>query len=325
VKQEVNKMERSEFVGIDVSRDCLDVAFTPSGKRTQVSNDRGGISRLVRMLERTHPQLVVLEASGGYETAALERLILKKIPVALLNPRHVHNFARASGRLAKTDVIDAEVLAHFADVMRPSSKQLADPETRTLRALVSRRHQLVQMVTAELNRRRTSLDIVRDGFAATIRCFKKEIAAIDKKMSTLIEGAAAFREKAALLRSTPGVGAVVAATLLARLPELGSLDRKKIAALVGVAPFNRDSGRFKGKRSIWGGRGDVREILYMATLVGLRLNPSIRNFHDRLRSAGKSPKIALTACMRKLLVMLNAMVKSSTPFIESAASVSPSS
>jgi transposase len=312
-------MERSGFVGIDVSRDCLDVAFRPSGKRAQVSNDRPGITRLIRMLEHSQPELVVLEASGGYEIAALERLMLKKIPVALLNPRHVRSFARASGRLAKTDVIDAEVLAHFADVMRPSPKQLADPETRTLTALVNRRHQLVQMATAELNRRRRSLEVVRAGFAATLRCLKKEIAAIDQQMSALIDRAPAFRQKAALLRSAPGVGAVAAATLLARLPELGSLDRKKIAALVGVAPFNRDSGRVKGKRAIWGGRGDVRGILYMNTLVAIRLNPALRQFHERLRRVGKSPKIAITACMRKLIVMLNAMLKSSAPFVDYSA------
>jgi transposase len=314
-------MERSGFVGIDVSRDCLDVAFRPSGKRAQVSNDRSGIARLIRMLERSKPELVVLEASGGYEIAALEGLLTKKIAVALLNPRHVRSFARASGRLAKTDVIDAEVLAHFADVMKPSPTRLADPETRTLRAFVNRRQQLVHMVTAELNRSRRSLEVVRAGFAATLRCLKREIAAIDKQMAALIERDSAFRPKAVLLRSAPGIGAVATATLLARLPELGSLDRKRIAALVGVAPFNRDSGRFKGKRMIWGGRRDVRGILYMSTLVAIRFNPALREFYDRLRKAGKSPKIAITACMRKLIIMLNAMLKGSVPYAGSHASL----
>lgn len=316
-------MESSGFVGIDVSRDCLDVAFRPSGRRAQVSNDRSGITRLIRMIERAKPELVVLEASGGYEIAALERLLVKKIPVALLNPRHVHSFARASGRLAKTDAIDAEVLAHFAEVMRPSPTKLANPETRALRAFVNRRQQLVQMVTAELNRRRRSLEVVRAGFAATLRCLKREIAAIDKQMAALIEQASAFRERAAILRSAPGIGAVAAATLLARLPELGNLDRKQIAALVGVAPFNRDSGRVRGKRAIWGGRRDVRGILYMSALVAIRLNPALRAFHDRLRHAGKSPKIAITASMRKLVVMLNAMLKSSTPYVEPDAPIAP--
>ena len=316
-------MERSRFVGIDVSRDFLDVAFRPDAKRAQVSNDRPGITRLIRMLERSKPELVVLEASGGYEIAALERLLAKKIPVALLNPRHVHNFARASGRLAKTDVIDAEVLAHFADVMKPSPTRLPDPETRALRAFVHRRQQLVQMVTAELHRSRRSLEVVRAGFAVTLRCLKKEIVSIDREMASLIGRISAFRQKAALLRTAPGIGPVAAATLLARLPELGNLDRKKIAALVGVAPFNRDSGRSKGKRTIWGGRADVRAVLYMSTLVAIRLNPVLREFHDRLRRAGKLPKIAITASMRKLIVMLNAMLKSSSQFVESGVPLLP--
>ena len=302
-------MERGSFVGIDVSSDRLDVAFRPSSERLQVSNDPRGITRLTRMLERLQPELIVLEASGGYEVALVERLFAKKLRVALLNPRHVRDFARASGRLAKTDAIEAELLAHFAEVMKPEPRQMADPETRRLRALVTRRRQLVQMVTAELNRRRHSLEVVREGFVATIRCCKRQIAAIDKHLSTLIQQTPAFRRKAELLRSAPGIGGVASATLLARLPELGTLDRKKIAALVGVAPYNHDSGKMKGKRAIWGGRGDVRAVLYMSTLVAVRLNPSLREFHRRLRRAGKSPKMALTACMRKLIVILNAMLR----------------
>jgi transposase len=305
-------------VGIDVSGDRLDVAVRPDGERLQVGNDSRGITQLTRMLERRRPELVVLEASGGYEGALLERLFAKKLAVVLLNPRHVRNFARASGRLAKTDTIDAEVLAHFAEVMKPEPRQMADAETRKLRALVSRRRQLIQIVTAELNRRRHFLDeAVRDGFAATIHCCKKQIAAIDKQLTTLIGQTPRFRHKAELLRSAPGVGRVASATLLARLPELGTLDRKKIAALVGVAPYNRDSGKMKGKRAIWGGRGDVRAVLYMSTLVAVRLNPSLREFHQRLRHAGKSPKMALTACMRKLIVLLNAMLKNESPCVTS--------
>ena len=312
MRQEV-RVERGSFVGIDVSGDRLDVAFRPGGECLQVSNDARGISRLTRMLERSQPELIVLEASGGYEVALLERLFAKKLPVALLNPRHVRDFARASGRLAKTDAIDAEVLAHFAEVMKPEPRQMADPETRKLRALVTRRRQLVQMVTAELNRRRHSLEAVREGFVATIRCCKRQIAAIDKQLAALIQQTPKFRQKAKLLRSAPGIGGIASATLLARLPELGTLDRKKIAALVGVAPYNRDSGKMKGKRAIWGGRGDVRAVLYMSTLVAVRLNPSLREFHQRLRRAGKSPKMALTACMRKLIVILNAMLKNEMP------------
>jgi transposase len=233
VRQEV-RVERVGFVGIDVSGDRLDVAFRASGERLQVGNDPRGIIRLTRMLERSQPELIVLEASGGCEVGLLERLFAKELPVALLNPRHVRDFARASGRKAKTDAIDAEVLAHFAEVMKPEPRQMADPETRKLRALVTRRRQLVQMVTAELNRRRRSLQVVREGFVAKIRCCKEQIAAIDKQLATLIQQTSKFRQKTALLRSAPGIGGVASATLLARLPELGTLDRKQIAALVGV-------------------------------------------------------------------------------------------
>ena len=279
-------MERRGFVGIDVSSGWLDVAFRPGTDLVRVNNEPRAITRLVLMLERRQPELVVLEASGGYEMAVLERLLAKEIPVALLNPRQVRQFARASGRMAKTDAIDAEVLAHFAEVMKPQPRRWADLETRQLRALVNRRHQLVQMVTAEQNRRRLALAVVRDGFGATLRCLKLQITAINKQLAALIRQVPALRQKAELLRSAPGVGEVATATLLARLPELGSLDRKKIAALVGVAPFNRDSGRFNGKRAIWGGRGDVRAVLYMSTLVAVRRNPSLRAFYQRLRRNG---------------------------------------
>jgi transposase len=241
------------FVGIDVSKDRLDVAFRPTGDDLQVANDPRGIARLARMLQRLGPELVVLEASGGYEAALLERLLAKQVPVALLNPRHVRQFARASGRLAKTDAIDAAVLAHFAEVMKPEPRRIGDADTRRLRVLVARRGQLVQMVTAEQHPQSHSPASLHVGFAATIRCFKKQIASIDKQMVTLIQQIPALRAKAELLCTTPGIGAVASATLLARLPELGTLDRKKIAALVGVAPFNRDSGKWRGRRAIWEG------------------------------------------------------------------------
>jgi transposase len=302
------------FIGIDVAKAQLDVAFRPEGKHLQVGNDPRGIARLLRIIERSQPALVVLEASGGYEAPLFERLSAKQIPVALLNPRHVRQFARASGRLAKTDGIDAEVLAHFAEVMKPEPRRLADADTRKLRILVARRYQLIQMMTAELNRQSHSLATLREGFAATIRCFKKQIANIDKQLMALIQAVPELRTKAELLRSTPGIGAVASSTLLARLPELGTLDRKKIAALVGVAPFNRDSGKLKGKRVIWGGRSDVRAVLYMSALVAIRRNPLLRDFYQRLRRAGKTPKLALTACMRKLIIMLNALIRHQTPW-----------
>jgi transposase len=308
----------ASFVGIDVSKDWLDVAFRPSTEPLRVGNNRRDIARLGRLLVRLRPELIVLEASGGYEAVLLEHLQMKELRVSLLNPRHVRQFARASGRLAKTDTIDAAVLAHFAEVMKPEPRRLVDAEIRELKVLVTRRSQLVQMMTAELNRQGHAVAVLREGFAATIRCFKKQIAAIDKQLGVLIKQAPTLRHKAELLRSTPGIGAVTSATLLARLPELGTLDRKKIAALVGVAPFSRDSGKMKGKRAIWGGRKEIRGVLYMSALVAVTRNAPIRDFYRRLRHAGKTPKMALTACMRKLIVTLNAIIKHQTPWVMTA-------
>jgi transposase len=290
----------------------LDVAFRPSGEKLIVPNDRRGITRLVRTISRLRPECVVLEASGGFERRLLERLAEEELPVALVNPRNIREFARASGRLAKTDAIDAAVLAHFAEVTKPELRRLPNPETRKLRALITRRNQLVRMMTAEQNRQLQVLESVRAGLAAIIQCLKKQISVLDKQLAALIRATPAFRQKADLLRSAPGVGPVVSATLIAHLSELGTLNRKKIAALVGVPPFNRDSGKLKGKRAIWGGLSDVRAMLYMSTLVAVRLNPSLREFHQRLRRAGKSPKMALTACMRKMIVTLNAIIKHET-------------
>lgn len=307
-------MTRGIFVGVDVSKDRLDVAFRPSGEKLIVPNDRRGITRLVRTISRFTPECVVLDASGGYERRLLERLAEEELPVALVNPRNIREFARASGRLAKTDTIDAAVLAHFAEAMKPELRRLPDPETRKLRGLITRRNQLVRMMTAEQNRQLQALESVRAGVAAIIRCLKKQISVLDKQLAALIRATPAFRQKADLLRSAPGVGPVVSAALIAHLSELGTLNRKKIAALVGVAPFNRDSGRLKGKRAIWGGLGDVRALVYMSTLVAIRRNPLLRNFYQRLCQAGKTPKVALVACMRKLIVILNAMLKHETPW-----------
>jgi transposase len=300
------------FVGVDVSKDRLDVAFRPTGERQVVPNDRRGVMRLAKRLVQLKPECVVLEPSGGYERQLLGLLDEKRLPVALVNARHVREFARASGRLAKTDAIDADVLAHFAEVMKPEPRRLADPQTRKLRALITRREQLVRMMTAERNREYHALESVRAGLVAVVRCLKKQIVVLDKEIAAVVQETPAFREKAELLRSAPGVGQVLSATFLVRLPELGTLNRKKIAALVGVAPFNRDSGKMKGKRAIWGGRGDVRAILYMGTVAAVRVNPSMRAFFKRLRTAGKSPKMALTACMRKFIVMLNAMLRAAS-------------
>jgi transposase len=303
-------MAREVFVGVDVAKDRLDVAFRPGGEKLIVPNDRRGITRLVRTISRFTPECVVLEASGGYERRLLERLAEEELPVALVNPRNIREFARASGRLAKTDAIDAPVLAHFAEVMKPELRRLPrcgnsevegiDYPTQPTRANDDGGAEPTVAGARECTRR------AGRGYSMPEEA--------DQRSGQATRGSdpgdAGVQSKAELLRSDPGVGPVVSVTLIAHLSELATLNRKKIAALVGVAPFNRDSGKLKGKRAIWGGRGDVRAMLYMSTLVAVRLNLSLRAFHSRLRSAGKCPKMALTACMRKLLVTLNAMLKS---------------
>jgi transposase len=305
---------RGVFVGIDVSKARLDVAFRPDGTDLSVSNDARGIARLVRRLKTAKPQCVVLEATGGYELAALERLMVNSVPVVVANPRQVRQFARASGCLAKTDTIDAAVLAHYAEAMEPQVRAMPDAEMRKLRALLMRRRQLLEMAVAEGNRSRHALEVVRRGIAVTVRCLRKQVAVLDREIAAFIDDMPAWRERVTLLRSAPAVGAVTSATLLAQLPELGSLNRKQIAALVGLAPFNHDSGTLRGRRTIWGGRGQVRAVLYMSTLVAIKRNPVISKHYRRLCDAGKARKVALVACARKLLVILNAMLRSNVPW-----------
>jgi len=297
------------FVGIDVSKAQLDVAIRPSGERLQVDNSEDGIANLIGHLCQLAPELVVLEASGGYQAAVVAALGLAKLSVAVVNPRQVRDFAKAAGRLAKTDALDADVLARFGEVMKPQPKPLLDEETIALEALVARRRQVVEMITAERNRLAQSHKSLRAGIKSHINFLQRELQDINRDTDEMLRGSPLWREHEDLLRSVPGVGRVMATTLLAELPELGKLNRKQIAALVGVAPLNRDSGTFRGKRSVWGGRASVRGVLYMATLVATRHNPVIRSFYDRLCSAGKAKKVALTACMRKLLTMLNAIMK----------------
>jgi transposase len=311
---EEKEMAEKGFVGIDVSKARLDVAIRPTGEQLSVNNDRRGIARLVKMLERISPELIVLEATAGFESMLVERFEARKLPAVMINPRQIRNFARASGRLAKTDAIDAKVLAHFAEAMKPKVRAMPDPATRMLKALLTRRRQLIVMMIAEQNRGRGVLAVLRHGIAATIRCLKRQITAVDQELARLIREAPKLRQRADLLSSVPGVGPVTSATLIAQLPELGALNRKEVAALVGVAPFNRDSGSHRGKRAIWGGRALVRAILYMSALVAVRRNPTLRSFYERLRSAGKTPKVALVACMRKLIVILNAILKHETPW-----------
>ena len=297
------------FVGIDVSKERLDVAVRPTGEMWQVSHDSLGIGEVMERLETLMPQLVVLEATGGVEMTLAGELAASGLHVAVVNPRQVRNFARATGKLAKTDALDAQVLAHFAEAMRPASRPLPDSDTRELAALVARRRQLVEMITAEKNRFRTAARRIRPKVEEHIRWLEENLAELDRDLGDFIRSSPIWRDKDELLRSTPGVGPVLSMTLLSGLPELGTLNRGEIAALVGVASFNRDSGTMRGKRKVWGGRPQVRAALYMAALVATRFNPVLRDFYQRLCMAGKPKKVALTACMRKLLTILNHMVR----------------
>lgn len=302
------------FVGIDVSKDRLEVALRPTGDRWAVANDEPGIARLVERLRGLAPTLIVLEATGGLAVPLTGALAAAGLPVVVVNPRQVRDFAKATGQLAKTDALDAAVLAQFAEVVRPALRPLPDAATQALSALLARRRQLLEMLTAERNRLGSALPPVRPGIRAHISWLERRLADLDTDLAQAIRESPVWREKEDLLRSVPGVGPVLATTLLASLPELGTLTRQQIAALVGVAPLNRDSGAWRGKRRVWGGRAPVRAALYMGTLVATRFNPVIRAFYHRLCAAGKAKKVALTACMRKLLTILNAMLKHRTPW-----------
>jgi transposase len=299
------------FVGIDVAKDQLDVCILPAEARLQVANDETGISSLVESIAAVEPMGVVLEATGGLEIPLVAALLLAGLPVHVINPRQVRDFARATGRLAKTDAIDARVLGRFAEAVRPARREWPDAQTQALKALVARRRQLLEMLTAEKNRRRRAPAAVRRSLEANIDWLQRLLDEIDDELDTAVRSSPAWREKDNLLRSVPGVGPVLSAVLLAQLPELGRLGRKQIAALVGVAPLNRDSGTFRGRRTIWGGRSTVRGPLYMSTLVATRCNPLVRAFYLRLLAAGKPKKLALVACMRKLLAVLNAILRTS--------------
>jgi transposase len=297
------------YVGIDVSKDQLDIAVRPTGDIWSMPNDASGITEVVQRLAQLHPKLVVLEATGGLQMPLAAALATAGLPLAMVNPRQVRDFARATGRLAKTDRLDAQVLAHFAEAVRPTPYPLPDAQTQELTALLTRRHQVVEMLAAEKNRLRTTRESVRQRVQDHIRWLEQELADLDDDLEGTLRESPLWREKDNLLRSVPGIGRVVSITLLADLPELGTLSRHQIAALVGVAPLNRDSGRFRGTRMVWGGRARVRAVLYMAALTASRYNPIIKAFYHRLCSAGKARKVALTACMRKLLIILNSMVK----------------
>ncbi len=302
------------YVGIDVSKAQLDIAVRPTQDQWDCLNTNSGIARLTKRLKRLELKLIVLEATGGYEIPVTAALAAAQLPVVVINPRQARYFARSTGRLAKTDSIDAQVLAHFAEAVRPQVRPLPDERVQELASIVSRRLQIVEMLTAEKNRLHRASPSVSRNIKRHINWLEKSLADIDDELKESIVNSPIWRQKVNVLKSTPGIGPICSMTLVAELPELGSLNRKQIAALVGVAPFNRDSGMMRGKRTIWGGRARVRAVLYMAALTASRHNPVIRPFYERLCAAGKPKKVALTACMRKLLTILNAMLRNATPW-----------
>jgi transposase len=302
------------FVGIDVCKFRLDVAMRPEPQRFSVGNDEAGLHELMQRLKRLRPALVVLESTGGFEMLAVTRLSAQGLPVVVVNPRQIRDFARSTGQLAKTDALDADIIARFGEAVQPPVRPLKERSLRELEALVLRRQQLSGMLTAERNRRDNALTVVSASLDANITWLKRCLREIDRTVADLIRRSPVWQARDDLLQTAPGAGRVLSMTLLASLPELGTLDRKQLAALVGIAPLNRDSGQIRGVRCVWGGRSHVRCALYMATIAGIRFNPVLRTFYQRLRAAGKRPKVAVVACMRKFLTILNAMVRTGTPW-----------
>lgn len=297
------------FIGIDVSKNQLDIAMWGSKATWQVENTERGFKELLERLSELQPTLVVLEATGGLEMPVVTEMVWAQIPVAVVNPKRVRDFARSLGQLAKTDQLDAKVIAHFGQATRPQVRALPSESQDELAALLTRRRQIVEILTAERNRLHSTRPAMRKNVRQHIEWLEKCLKDLDDDIHGLIQESPIWQAKAEILQSAPGVGPVTSATLLAALPELGTLNRQKIAALVGVAPVNKDSGRKRGKRRVFGGRATVRSILYMAALSASKFNPAIKKFYERLLSAGKEKKVALTACMRKLLVTLNAMLR----------------
>lgn len=306
------------LIGIDVAKAELVIAARPSGERWTVANEERGVKTLVDRLTNDKPELIVLEATGGYELLLVAALAAAALPVVVVNPRQVRDFARATGQLAKTDRIDAEVLALFAERVRPAVRPIADDAAQELEALLARRRQLLEMLQAERNRAGQIFGrgqrLVKRSLKAHITYLERELRMTDTDLGTMVRESPAWRERDDLLQSVPGVGPVLSLTLLADLPELGSLSRREIAKLVGVAPLSRDSGTMRGRRFVQGGRATVRAVLYMGALVATRRNAVIRAFYQRLVAAGKPKKLALVACMRKLLTMLNTIVRTNTPW-----------
>ena len=312
------RMKEDVFVGIDVSKDQVDVALRPGGQFHVFSNGVSGLDELVQRLVEISPSLVVLEATGGYELRLTAALLKAALPAVIVNPRKARDFAKAVGKLAKTDKIDADLLAHYAEAIRPPVRPLPDQQQQELSLLLSRQRQLIDMLTMEKNRfhncpsHRVKLDV-----ETHVKWLNNQIKDLDKDIGNLIRQTPTWRAKDELYQTVPAVGPRVSRGMIAYLPELGTLNRKKIAALTGLAPYNRDSGKMRGKRTTWGGRGKIRSLLYMAAVASLRFNPVIRRFYERLTGLGKPKKLALTACMRKLLTILNAMARTGSPWAPS--------
>jgi transposase len=315
-------MKTQVFVGLDVSKQKLDVAVRPQGRHFVAPNHDRGIKQLVKRLVALKPQLIVLEASGGYEFLVTAALAEAQLPVAMVNPQAVRKFAGATGKLAKTDKIDAQVLAHFAAALRPEPRTLPDQEQQLLKAALQRRLQVVKMIGQEKNRlEKTFVPALKQDIQAHLAWLSQRLEQLDRDLHDQIRQSPLWRDRDRLLQGIPGIGPVVSRAVIAELPEAGRLPGKKAVALVGVAPYNRDSGRFRGKRMIRGGRSHLRHMLYMAAVVAARYNPVIRTFYQRLLAAGKPKKLALTACMRKLVLIINSMLKNNQPWNQFASQV----
>ena len=306
--------DKGYFVGIDVAKDKFDVAVYGEKRCTEAANNKKGIAKLVKQMCADPPKLIVVEATGGYEEALVLTLFEAGLPVALVSPQRVRQYARAKGRLAKTDPLDAQLLAEYGQAIQPRLFVGKSQERKQLSALVERRSQLNQMLQAEKNRRRGQTGAVRSSLENVIACLEAELQQMDQQIRSLLQNHIDLQEQEKLLRSAKSIGPVTAATLLANLPELGQLDRQQIAALVGVAPMNADTGKKRGYRKTKGGRPEVRRTLYMATLTGIRYNPVLQPHYEQLRQRGKEKKVAITACMRKILTILNAMMRDQQPF-----------
>jgi transposase len=306
--------QQSQWVGIDVSKANLDVYLRPSSKQFQVKNQASGIVELIQQLQSFKIQQVILEATGGLELEVAQTLQEQGFAISIINPRQARDFAKASGKLAKTDRIDAAVLAHFGEAMQPAITVLASVNEQALQEAVTRRRQLVEMLTAEKNRRGSLRGKMRQNVDEHVEWLEKRIRELDDEIEQLTQAHDQWRSCIGILKSVPGIGKVIATTLVAALPEVGQVGDKRISALLGVAPFNRDSGKYRGSRTIWGGRANVRAALYMGALVAVQHNPVLKAFYARLLAQGKAKKSALTACMHKLLRILNAMIRDGKPW-----------